>query len=164
MADQLASRRWPSHIVVEDISYNPIAVIQRLQDEPEMNRFDRVIVVGATPRDLRVPGTVTAYRWDGALPSEDVVQAAVAEAVTGVIALDNTLIIGRYFGGLPDDTVVIDVEPDVHEFGETLSPRLGERFVSLCELVARLALDETAAESLAVAPLGGGYRLATVKQ
>ena len=164
MSDRLASRSWPSHIVVEDISYNPIAVVQRFQDEPYANRFERAILVGATARASRVPGTITAYRWDGALPADDIVQAAVAEAVTGVIALDNTLIVGRYFGGLPLDTVVVDVEPDVHEFGETLSARLEETFGELCELVTRLALDEAAAASLAQASLGGGHRPAMVRQ
>ena len=164
VSDRLEARTWPSHIVVEDISYNPIAVVQRFEDEPQTDRFERAILVGATARGSRPPGTVTAYRWDGALPGDDIVQAAVAEAVTGVIALDNTLIIGRYFGGLPLDIVVVDVEPEVHEFGEALSARLEETFGDLCELVTRLALDETATASLAHASLGGGYRLAMVRQ
>ena len=164
VSDRLEARTWPPHIVVEDISYNPIAVVQRFQDEPQTNCFERAILIGATARTSRLPGTITAYRWDGTLPADDIVQAAVAEAVTGVIALDNTLIIGRYFGGLPIETVVVDVEPHVHEFGETLSARLEQTFGDLCELVTRLALDEAAAASLARASLGGGYRLAMVKQ
>ena len=160
VSDQLARQSWPSHVVVEDVSYNPIAVVQRLQDEPEAARFDRVVIVGATPRAGRDAGTVTSYRWDGALPDDESVQAAVADAVTGVIALDNTLVVGRYFGGLPLDTVVIDVEPELHEFGDTLSPTLERRFDHLCDLVTRLALDRDAAQSLPLAPLGGGYRLA----
>ena len=37
----------------------------------------------------------------------------MTEAVTGVIALDNTLVVTRHFGGLPDEVVVIEVEPGV---------------------------------------------------
>ena len=84
---------------MEDISYNPIAVVQRLEDEPPERRFERAVVVGAVERGGPPPGTVTAYRWDGVLPGDEEIQRAVTEAVTGVIALDNTLVVTRHFGG-----------------------------------------------------------------
>ena len=73
----------------------------------------------------RRPGTVTAYRWDGVLPGDEEIQRAVTEAVTGVIALDNTLVVARHFGALPDEIVVVEVEPAVHEFGDTFSDAVG---------------------------------------
>ncbi|HWN14687.1 MAG TPA: hypothetical protein VNU02_12545, partial [Candidatus Dormibacteraeota bacterium] len=108
VADRLLDRAWGGDVVVEDLSYNPIAVTQRLEDEPPERRFTRAVMVGAVERGSRPPGTVTAYRWDGVLPGDEEIQRAVSEAVTGVIALDNTLVITRHFGGLPEEVVVIE--------------------------------------------------------
>ena len=154
VADCLAGRAWPDGIVVEDLSYNPIAVVQRLEDEPADRRFARAVLVAGVARG-RSPGTVTAYRWDGALPPPEQIQGAVAEAVTGVIALDNTLIVGRHFGALPAEVAVVEVEPELHEFGSDLGPAVGGVFPTVCELVTRLALEDSAAARLPLAPLGG---------
>ena len=59
------------------------------------------------------------------LPSDEEIQRAVTEAVTGVIALDNTLVVARHFGALPDEVVVVEVEPGVQEFGDTFSDAVG---------------------------------------
>ncbi|MGI8855495.1 MAG: hypothetical protein ACR2JW_07075, partial [Thermomicrobiales bacterium] len=53
------------------------------------------------------------------------VQARVCEAVTGVISLENLLIIAQHFDLLPRRTTVIEIEPPDKEFGLGLSP-LGE--------------------------------------
>ena len=155
VADRLADRVWPGDVVVEDLSYNPIAVGQRLEDEPADRRFERAVVVGAVERDGRRPGTVTAYRWDGTLPDDAEIQRAVTEAVTGVIALDNTLVVTRHFGALPDEVVVVEVEPAVHEFGDVLSDAVGDVFDAACALVRMLATDDAAVARLPRAPLGG---------
>jgi hydrogenase maturation protease len=155
IADRLEAQTWPDDVVVEDISYNPIAVVQRLEDEPPERRFERLVVVGAVERDGRQPGTVTVYRWDGKLPGDEEIQRAVAEAVTGVIALDNTLVVARHFGGLPDEVVVVEVEPAIHEFGDVLSDPVGRVFEAVCTLVRTLATDDGAVARLPCAPLGG---------
>jgi hydrogenase maturation protease len=154
VSDRLESRAWGDDVCVEDLSYNPIAVVQRLGDEPPARRFQRAILVGAAGRG-RPPGAVAAYRWDGVLPPRDDIQRAVAEAVTGVIALDNTLVVARHFGALPDEVVVVEVEPAVHEFGDTLSPAVDAVFDGVCELVRTLATSAAAVEGLPRAPLGG---------
>ena len=82
VTDRLLERAWPGDVVVEDLSYNPIAVIQRLEDEPPEQRFTRAVVVGAVERGNRAPGSVIAYQWDGILPSDEEIQRAVTEAVT----------------------------------------------------------------------------------
>ena len=156
VADRLEALTWPADVVVEDISYNPITVVQRLEDEPADRRFERAVVVGAVERDGRRPGTVSAYRWDGKLPGDDEIQRAVTEAVTGVIALDNTLVVARHFGALPDEIVVVEVEPAVHEFGDTLSDTVASVFDAVCALVKTLATDAGAVARLPRAPLGGG--------
>ena len=155
VADRLESASWADDVVVEDLSYNPIAVVQRLEDEPPEQRFQRAIVVAAVERDGRPPGTVAAYRWDCVLPGDEEIQRAVTEAVTGVIALDNTLVVTRHFGALPDEVVVVEVEPAVHEFGDTFSEIVGCQLDGVCELVRALATRADAVEQLPRAPLGG---------
>ena len=155
VADRLEATSWAGDVVVEDLSYNPIAVVQRLEDEPPGQRFQRAVVVGAVERDGRPLGTVIAYRWDGVLPVTDEIHRAVTEAVTGVISLDNTLVVTRHFGALPDDVVVVEVEPAVQEFGDTFSEIVGRQLDRICELVRLLATRDDAVEQLPRSPLGG---------
>jgi hydrogenase maturation protease len=154
VVDRLEAAPLAGDVVVEDLSYNPIAVVQRLEDQPLEQRFARTVVVAGVERG-RMPGTVTAYRWDGALPSADEIHRAVTEAVTGVIALDNTLVVARHFGALPDEVLVVEVEPAVHEFGDVFSEAVARVFDPVCDLVAGLANDAGAAARLPLAPLGG---------
>jgi hydrogenase maturation protease len=155
ITDRLEGQAWPDGVVVEDISYNPIAVGQRLEDETPERRFERAVVVGAVERAGRRPGAVAAYRWDGVLPDDEAIQRAVTEAVTGVIALDNTLVVTRHFGALPDEVVVVEVEPAVHEFGDALSEPVGRVIDAVCTLVRALATDDATVAGLPRAPLGG---------
>jgi hydrogenase maturation protease len=156
VADRLAQATGPGEVEVEveDLSYNPIAVVQRLEDEPPARRFGRAVVVSAVERG-RPPGTVTAYRWDGVLPPDEDIHRAVTEAVTGVIALDNTLVVARHFGALPDEAVVVEIEPAVHEFGDTFSDAVEGQLENLCALVQQLAASADAVARLPRAPLGG---------
>ena len=154
VADRLATRAWPPGVVVEDLSYNPIAVVQRLEDEPAERRFERAVVVAAVERG-RTPGTVAGYRWDGVLPGDDEIHRAVTEAVTGVIALDNTLVVAAHFEALPPEVVVIEVEPAEHEFGEGFSDAVARACDAACDLAAALATDASAAVRLRRGPLGG---------
>jgi hydrogenase maturation protease len=156
VADRLAGRSWAGDVVVEDLSYNPIAVVQRLEDEPCGRRFARAVFVGAVDRAGRTPGTVAAYRWDRALPDAGEIHRAVTEAVTGVIAVDNTLVIAGHFGALPDEVVVVEVQPEMHEFGETFSDTVARVFDGVCDLVGMLASDAAAVARLPRASLGGG--------
>jgi hydrogenase maturation protease len=155
VVDRLETEAWPDGVVVEDLSYNPIAVVQRLEDERADQRFQRAVVVGAVERRGRAPGTVAVYRWDGVLPVDEEIHRAVTEAVTGVIAIDNTLVVTRHFGALPDAVVVVEVQPAVHEFGDTFSNVVGRQFEAVCELVRTYATNAEAVERLPCAPLGG---------
>lgn len=154
VAEALAGRLGLAGVSVEDVSYNPVALVEHLKEE----RYDRAVIVAAIQRPGRSPGDVVAYRWDGQLPSGERIQAAVVDAVTGVIFLDNTLIVTRHFGGLPDDTAVVEIEPEAHEFGESFSAKVAGAFETLCELVAVLAVDPRALLALPRAPLGGTAR------
>jgi len=128
--ERLADRAGDG-IEVEDVSYHPVGLLHNLQERPD---YDRIVLVGAVARG-REPGTVTAYRWDRWLPADDEVQARVSEAVTGVISLDNTLIVCGALGGLPSDVRVVEVEPASQDWGEELSPQIEERLPEIVEAV-----------------------------
>ena len=156
VTDALAERAWPDGVSVEDVSYNPIAFVQRLEDDPPDRRFALAILIGAVTRPGRDPGALVIYRWDNALPDPEHVQSAVTEAITGVIALDNTLVVSRQFAGLPCDVVVIEVEPGCHEFGDELSPAVAAAFGRACEAATRLALEPDTLGRVPESALGGG--------
>lgn len=153
VSDRLEERAWPEHVRVQDLSFNPVAVSQQLQEE--LSADDVLVLVSAVGRG-RAAGTVVAYRWDGELPGPERVQDAVAEAVTGVIALDNTLMVTRQFGGLPSDVVVVEIEPAEESFGDELSDTVADGLDRIVEVVERVALDPSTVGRIPVAPLGGG--------
>ncbi|MDQ3517407.1 MAG: hypothetical protein M3466_03235, partial [Gemmatimonadota bacterium] len=76
------------------------------------------------------------------------VQRAVTDAVTGIIALENTLVIARYFGALPGEVVVVEVEPETHEFGAAFSKGVADAFDQICDVVWTLATDDQAVARL----------------
>ncbi|MBA2261019.1 MAG: hypothetical protein H0W18_19185 [Acidobacteria bacterium] len=150
--DRLSSDDLGPDVVVEDTSYNPIAIVQWLEGETPENRFDRVVLVAAIERS-RAPGAITAYRWDGVLPPDEQVQQAVVEAVTGVIALENTVVIAGYFHVLPLAVAIVEIEPVDHAFGADFSPVVSAAIEPACVLIRRLARDPDVFGTLPVRPM-----------
>ena len=148
LVESLALCDWPPGVCIEDLSYNPIAVVQRLQDDPLDGRFDLAIMVGALQRPGRLPGTLSVYRWDNVLPSAESIHEAITEAVTGIISLDNTLVVARHFDALPPTIVVLELEPDAHEFGDMLTPAVAAAVTRARDIVMRLALAPGTAERI----------------
>jgi hydrogenase maturation protease len=130
LADKLANRARDG-IEVEDLSYHPIGLSQNLLERPP---YERVVLVGAVARG-REPGTIEAYRWSGELPAANEVQARVAEAVTGVISLENVLAVVGSLGGFPNDVRVVEVEPADEGWGEGFSPQVQDRLGEIEEVV-----------------------------
>ncbi len=130
MSDRLAVDA-SNGVEIEDLGYHPIGFTQNLQDRPI---YDRIVLVGAVARG-REPGTVTSYRWDHALPSDKEIQERVSEAVTGVISLDNLLIVTQAFGAFPDDVRVVEVEPADEGWGEGFSPVIEAKLAEIEEAV-----------------------------
>ena len=118
LMDRLAQDAWPHGVEVEDLSYSPVSVMHSLD---EHGPYDRMIFVAGVCR-RRQPGSVCCYRWEHQLPAAEAVQACVAEAVTGVISLDNLLIIATFFGKLPRDVLIIEVEAADEGWGEGFTP------------------------------------------
>jgi hydrogenase maturation protease len=99
-------------VIVEDLSYSAHRVMHTLQEhEP-----DRLILVGSAHRGSDPPGTIRTYRPNHDFTDDDVI-AMLGEAVGGVIDLDHTLVVNQFFGALPDDTVVIEIESGDEAFG-----------------------------------------------
>jgi len=138
LVPQLQQLTWPEGVEVDDWSFGPIAVVQRLQDRP--GYYDRIVFLSATQRG-RPPGTVTCTRWTGDLPDADEIQQRVGEAVTGVINVENTLIITTYFGVLPPEVFVVEVEPQDTGWGADFTPCVQAALPAVIGTVRRVALD-----------------------
>lgn len=148
---ELAAEEWPEEVAVEDLGYNPVAVAHRLQEaEPP---FERLVLVGAVQRG-RAPGTLTPYRWDGSLPGADELQARVSEAVTGVVDLDNLVLVLGALGAAPGQVVIVEIEPGVEAHGEELTPPVRRAVEKAKRLVLDLARGSVGPERLPRCPLG----------
>jgi hypothetical protein len=131
-----------------------VAVAQWFADESRTAPIDRAIFVSAVARENRSPGTLSVYRWDGVLPDAANIQRAIGDAVTGVIFVDNTLVVTRWMHALPNETYVVEVEPLLHEFGDGLSSPVAAVYDEARSLVLRLATDANI-DGIPTAPLGG---------
>ena len=158
MSDELEALARPPQLMVEDLCYGPVAVAQWFLDEALTNPITRAVFITAISReDGRPPGTISAYRWNHELPSEDEIQRCVVDAVTGVIFLDNTLVVVEWMHALPQQTIVIEVEPLEHAFGDEMSPQVAKAYAEVRRLAWHFATDYDAGLALSVQPLGGGW-------
>ncbi|MEJ7811311.1 MAG: hypothetical protein WKG32_12945 [Gemmatimonadaceae bacterium] len=161
MSDELELEARPPALLVEDLCYGPVAVGQWLLDEAREAPITRAVFVTAVAReDGRPAGTISAYRWDRVLPPDDEIQRAVTDAVTGVILLDNTLVVTEWMKALPAETLVVEVEPQEHAFGDAMSPAVAAAYPRVRDLVMRLATSEAFGRTLPVTPLGGSWAAA----
>jgi hydrogenase maturation protease len=151
VAARLRGERWPAHVEVDDLSYGPIAVVHRFAEA--VPPYRRLVLVGAADRGLKAP-PVRCYRWEGVLPPAEEIQARVAEAVTGVIDLDNLLVVAQQFGALPEEVFVIEIRPEVSEFGLEPSPAVAALLPEVCLLARRVALEEMGAPKRCAAVTG----------
>ena len=122
---ELMKETWPAHVEVDDLSYGPIAVMHRFAEASPP--FGRLVVVSSVARDRQGP-PIRSYRWDAAPTDAEEVQARVVECVTGVIDLENLLIVLRHFEVLPPEVFVVEVEPIAVEFGMEVSPAIAAHF------------------------------------
>ena len=136
-ADELARLQWPPGVEIADLGYGAIYVALDLADAQPP--YERVILLAAVARG-REPGRICCYQWGGVLPDADEIQARVREAGAGVIDLDHLLIIAQHFGALPQDVVVVEVEPLAVSIGDNLSPAAADLLPKVIALVQRKAL------------------------
>ena len=130
MADALAPRAG-NGIEVEDLGYHPFGFSQNLDAR---ETYDRIVLVGAVARG-RAPATVETYRYDHVLPSQEEIQDRVSEAATGIISLDNLIIISETFGSLPEDVWLVEAEPADEGWGPGFSPELEAKLPEIEEAI-----------------------------
>ena len=134
---------WPPDVVVEDLSYAAHRVLHRLQEL----RPEKVVLVGAMPRDVDPPGTIRRYVLDLTPPAEKDVADRLGEAVGGIIDLDHTLAVVRYWKGFPADTVVIGVEPGDRAFGLGFSAEVEAQVDAILAMVREEVGSDSAEEA-----------------
>ena len=152
-------RRLAGHagIVIENMTWGPVHIVQRFQDV-DGPRPKRLVLVGGTSVSNR-PGRVTGYRWRGGrLPAQDM-QERIYEAVTGIVDIENTLAIGEHFEVWPAECYAIEADMPFNCFGTMViadsQGRAGDAALSnelgfspaamierVCDLAVRLATAE----------------------
>lgn len=118
-AQTLAQQAWPPEVEVDDLGYGAHFVVQDLQaaDPP----YDRLILIAGVQRG-RMPGRLYRCGWSRRLPDPEEIQARIREAGAGVVDLDHLLIIAEYFEALPENVLLLEVEPIDVASGDGLTP------------------------------------------
>lgn len=98
---------WSADVEIREMNWGPVAIVQDFQAQPR--RPDRVVLVGALDRGLPA-GTIRCRRWVGGALDPAAVQRRMFEAVTGIISLENLLVIGAHFGIWPDQTFAVELQ------------------------------------------------------
>lgn len=128
---ELKALPWHAGVEIEDLSYGPIAVVQNLEDRPP---YDRMVFLSAAKRG-RPPAKLYRYNWDRPLPPDEEIHARIGEAITGVIDLDNLLVIVQHFRMLAPEVIVLEVEPLNCDSGEHSSPAVSRILPDILETV-----------------------------
>ena len=104
-----------ANITVENFTWSPVHIVQRFENH-EMPRPDRLVLIGLCAIS-QTPGRVRTCRWRGGAASEQTVQERVYEAVTGIVDLENTLMIGEYFKAWPTECFTVEADMQANTFG-----------------------------------------------
>lgn len=137
---QLQEMNWADGVDVDELNWGPIAIVQKFQ--AFLVSYDRVILLSAIERPDRKIGDITVYKWQGKLPDEDMIQRCVGDAVTGVISVENLLIIGEYFKIWPAETFFVDVEPGPEQAGEDFTEEMQQAIPDLILMLQHLSSDD----------------------
>jgi len=92
-----------------------VHIVQRFENN-EMPKPERLVLIGLSAISQK-PGVVKASRWVGGSASELAVQERVYEAVTGIVDLENTLMIGEYFKAWPTECFIVEADMQGNTFG-----------------------------------------------
>jgi hydrogenase maturation protease len=132
LIERLRALEWPASVDVEDLSFGAVHVLHWLQERPP---FDSMVLIASIARG-RLPGAVTRKAWSAPEVTGEAVQAAIAEAVTGVIGLDTLLTVLSYFAALPPKVILIEVEPQDEDWGSEFSPAVQSALDEAVRLVS----------------------------
>lgn len=149
---QLQKMNWAPGVEIDELNWGPIAIVQKFQSLP--TPYDRVVLIAAIERPERKVGDITVYKWQGKLPDEELIQRCIGDAVTGVISVENLLIIGEYFKIWTGQTFVVDVEPGPEETGEDFTKEMQQAIPDLI-LTLQLLSGEVNIELINFKPIYG---------
>lgn len=136
---KLQEMDWASGVELDELNWGPVAIVQKFQ--ALTTPYDRVILVAAIERPGRKIGEITTYQWQGGLPDEEMIQRCVGDAVTGVISVENLLIIGEYFKIWPSETFLVDIEPGPEAAGEGITPEMQQAIPGIRRILQQLSMD-----------------------
>lgn len=109
LLERVQAPPWPADtVLLRELNWGPIAIVQDFQAKPPLD-LSRAVLVAATDRG-QAPNTVSCRRWVGGRLDPLAVQQRVFEAVTGIVSLDNLLVIGEHFGIWPDEVLTVEVQ------------------------------------------------------
>jgi len=128
---------WPDYVKVDELNWGPVAVVQMFQAETPP--FEKVIILCAIEREGREIGHIDVFQWKGKLPDEEQIQACVGDAATGVISVENLLVIGEYFKIWKDEVYLVDVEPGPEVAGEKWTAEMEAAIPEVISTLKRLA-------------------------
>jgi hydrogenase maturation protease len=135
VVERLAADDLGPLVVVEDLHYGAVAVVQRIQELA----VTRLVLVGAAVRG-RAPGTVERrlLDLDRLQLTEAQLQAAVGDAVTGYVTIDLVVEVALALDALPGRIVTVEVEPARTGADPELSPEVA---AAVDELVDRVRAE-----------------------
>ena len=136
---QLQKMDFPNNVIVDELNWGPVAVVQQFQAEEIP--YQRIVLLCAIERPERAIGDITVFQWKGHLPDETQIQACMGDAATGVISVENLLVIGEYFKVWEDEVFLVDVEPGEEVAGLNLTKAMEDKIPEIVETVHRLALE-----------------------
>jgi hypothetical protein len=134
---QLQEMTWADGVELDELNWGPIAIVQKFQSLH--TPYDRVILIAAIERPERKIGDITVYKWMGKLPDEELIQRCIGDAVTGVISVENLLIIGEHFKIWTGETFVVDVEPGPEQAGEDFTEEMQQAIPNLILILQHLS-------------------------
>ena len=125
LMSKLEEATWPGLVTtIENMSWGPLAIVQSVQASGV--RYDRAVLIGAVQRGRPV-GTVCGAVWMGGALGPQLLQERIFEAVTGIVSLDNLLIIGEHFAIWPREVITVEVELPKSCFGDLVVATDGGR-------------------------------------
>ena len=138
----LQTLKWPEGVEVEEMNWGPIAIVQKFQ--ALQIPYHRVILLAAIERPGRTIGNIDVFRWMGGVPDDEMIQACVGDAVTGVISVENLLIIGEHFKIWPPEMYIVDVEPGVETAGIEFTAEMQEAIPDIINAIHHLCNNNNA--------------------
>jgi len=122
LKERIDAAEWlDADVEVKEMNWGPIAIVQEFQ--AEKIEYDRFVLVTAVDRGLP-PGTVTSRRWLAGELDVLAIQERIFEAVTGIISMDNLLVIGEHFGIWPTEVITVEAQLADSAFGDLVMSEL----------------------------------------